>query len=68
MYHRTPDRAGLGARTPALTGPLSLVADFKLDGAVYGSPIVVDGRTFVATENDSVYSLTVRTARYGSAL
>jgi outer membrane protein assembly factor BamB len=56
MYHRTPNRAGLGARTPALTGPLSLVADFKLDGAVYGSPIVVDGRTFVATENDSVYS------------
>jgi outer membrane protein assembly factor BamB len=23
---------------------------------VYGSPIVVDGRTFVATENDSVYA------------
>ena len=56
MYHRTPDRGGLGARTPALTGSLSLVADVKLDGAVYGSPIVVDGRTLVATENDSVYA------------
>ena len=32
------------------------MADFKLDGAVYGLPIVVDGRTFVATENDSVYA------------
>src|SRR6476660_5126151 len=42
------------ARTPALTGSLSLVADVKLDGAVYGSPIVVDGPTLVATENDSV--------------
>jgi len=56
MYHRTPDRDGLGARTPALTGSLGLVADLKLDGAVYGSPIFVDDRTFVATENDSVYA------------
>src|SRR4029079_9082304 len=49
MYHRTPDRGGLGARTPALTGSLSLVADVELDGAVYGSPIAVHRPRLVCT-------------------
>jgi len=29
----------------------------KLDGAVYGEPLVYDGVIFVATENDTVYAL-----------
>ncbi len=32
-------------------------AKIKLDGEVYASPIVVGGRTIVATENDIVYGL-----------
>jgi outer membrane protein assembly factor BamB len=35
---------------------LHLVASVHLDGAVYGSPVVSGSRTFVATENDSVYA------------
>ena len=41
---------------PAAKGAPRLRASLKLDGQVYASPIVVDGRTVVATENDTVYA------------
>ncbi len=41
---------------PAVTGAPHVVAQLHLDGSVYASPVVVAGRTFVATENDSVYA------------
>jgi outer membrane protein assembly factor BamB len=35
---------------------LRVAVRLSLDGAVYASPVVAAGRTFVATENDSVYA------------
>ena len=33
----------------------------KLDGGLFGEPLVADGRVVVATENDTVYSLSAQT-------
>jgi outer membrane protein assembly factor BamB len=55
-YHNTPDRAGVAPGMPAISGTLKAVRSIKLDGAVYASPIVADGITVVATENDTVYA------------
>jgi outer membrane protein assembly factor BamB len=41
---------------PAASGALRRIASLKLDGAVYASPLVIGGRTIVATENDTVYA------------
>jgi outer membrane protein assembly factor BamB len=61
-YHRTPDRAGdAGATLPILTGGLSKLWTATLDGAVYAEPILVGSNAVVATENDSVYALSVAT-------
>jgi outer membrane protein assembly factor BamB len=35
----------------------------KLDGELYGEPLVADGRVYAATENDTVYALSARTGR-----
>jgi outer membrane protein assembly factor BamB len=55
-YHRTNDRAGHAPGVPQV-GNLSHAWAAKLDGAVYGEPLLVGGRVIAATENDSVYSL-----------
>lgn len=55
-YHRNRARSGYVAGLP-VARQLSVVARLTLDGAVYASPIVAEGRTFVATENDTVYAL-----------
>jgi outer membrane protein assembly factor BamB len=61
-YHRTNSRAGdAGAGAPWLTGTLRKQWSRTLDGAVYGQPILVGGNAIVATENNTVYSLNVRT-------
>lgn len=44
-----------GAAPMPAVGALHVIADRKLDGAVYASPIAVDGMIVAATENDSVY-------------
>jgi outer membrane protein assembly factor BamB len=49
-------RTGVAAGLPA-AGPLSLRWTARLDGAVYGQPLVVGGMVIAATENDSVYAL-----------
>src|SRR5689334_9404003 len=54
-YHRTFQRSGVAPSFPT-PRRLRLVANLHLDGAVYGSPIVSGGRTFVATENASIYA------------
>jgi outer membrane protein assembly factor BamB len=56
-YHGTPDRAGVARAMPAVRGTPAVRVAIRLDGAVYASPIVVGGRTIVATENDTVYAL-----------
>ncbi|MDA8298364.1 MAG: PQQ-binding-like beta-propeller repeat protein [Actinomycetota bacterium] len=48
---------------PALH-PLHLAWRFgRLDGAIYGEPLIFDRRVYVATENDTVDALSVRTGR-----
>ncbi len=55
-YHGSNYRAGFARSMPAVSGAMKVVHRLKLDGAVYGSPIVVGGVTVVATENDTVYA------------
>ncbi len=59
-YHRTNDRAG---RTAAVRGALHPAWAARLDGAVYGEPLLVNGTLIAATENDSVYGLNPRTGK-----
>lgn len=49
-------RAEVATGLPA-AGHLSVAWHTKLDGAVYGQPLVVGGHVIVATENDSFYAL-----------
>jgi polyvinyl alcohol dehydrogenase (cytochrome) len=59
-YANGPDRLGVASAQPALS-PIHLAWKAGLDGAaVYGQPIVDDGRIIVATENDDVYALNPR--------
>jgi len=55
-YHRTNDRGGAVSGVPA---PHRLTTGWsrRLDGAVYGQPLVVGSLVLVATENDTVYGL-----------
>jgi polyvinyl alcohol dehydrogenase (cytochrome) len=55
-YHRDNLRSGAGAGQPAAS-TLAQAWQAKLDGAVYGQPLVVGGRVLAATENDTVYAL-----------
>jgi outer membrane protein assembly factor BamB len=55
-YHGTPDRAGVSTTMPAVRGDLRVVANLKLNGAVYGSPVVVGGTIVAATEGSGVYA------------
>ena len=60
MYHGAPAHDGVSQAMPDVTGSLKVDKSLKLDGAVYASPIAVDGVIVVATENDSVYGLDTR--------
>jgi outer membrane protein assembly factor BamB len=53
-------RTGVAPGLPA-AGPLSLRWTARLDGAVYGQPLVVGDLVIAATENDSVYALSEST-------
>jgi outer membrane protein assembly factor BamB len=56
-YHADSNRSGVDNSEPSLT-PLRVAWSNQLDGAaVYGQPVVADGRVFVATEDDDVYAL-----------
>ena len=55
-YHRDNARSGDGPAQPVATR-LTPAWRAKLDGAVYGQPLVVRGRVLAATENDTVYAL-----------
>ena len=63
MYHGDASHSGLSRSMPDVTGPLRVIKSIKLDGAVYASPIAVDGVIVVATENDSVYGFDTRGKR-----
>jgi outer membrane protein assembly factor BamB len=55
-YHRDNARDGNAADLAPLS-TLAVSWTAALDGAVYGQPLVVGGRVFAATENDTVYAL-----------
>ncbi len=55
-YHGTPDRNGVSPDMPTVRGRLRIVADLKLNGAMYASPVVVGGRVIAATEGNRVYA------------
>ena len=59
-YHRDNARSGLGADRPAATR-LTPAWRARLDGAVYGQPLVVGARMLAATEHDTVYALNAAT-------
>ena len=61
VYHANAARTG-AADLPA-AGPLRTAWTRRLDGAVYGQPLVVGGLVIAATENDSVYGLDRGTGR-----
>jgi outer membrane protein assembly factor BamB len=55
-YHHDNQRSGAGPLQPAATA-LTAAWQAKLDGAVYGQPLVLGDRVLAATENDTVYAL-----------
>jgi outer membrane protein assembly factor BamB len=61
-YHRDNARTGYLA---GLADPTRLTRAWsaRLDGAVYGQPLVVGDRVLVATEADSLYALSLRTGQ-----
>jgi polyvinyl alcohol dehydrogenase (cytochrome) len=54
-YHRDNVRSGVAVVAPP--GQLSQAWSARLDGAVYGQPLVIGDRVIAATENDTVYAL-----------
>ena len=56
VYHLNAARTGSVSGLPG-AGPLGIAWTRKLDGAVYGQPLVIGGLVVAATENDSVYGL-----------
>jgi len=55
-YHKDNARDG-NATDLAPLSTLSIAWNAALDGNVYGQPLVVGGRIYAATENDTVYEL-----------
>ncbi len=60
-YHRSNDRVGSVSQPGRTPARLSRAWRARLDGAVYGQPLVIGTATVVATENNSVYALDVAT-------
>ena len=57
-YGGGPSRTSAdSAEGPLGSGPTEAWTSPRLDGAVYGEPLVFGGEVFVATENDTVYAL-----------
>jgi PQQ enzyme repeat. len=61
-YHRDNSRRGVAAHA-APRSALSVSWSAKLDGAVYGQPLVVGDRVYAATENNTVFALDPATGR-----
>ena len=61
VYHGDP--LGTGADTSGVTfnPPNPAWTSAHLDGQIYGEPLEATGRVFVATENDTIYTLAANT-------
>jgi outer membrane protein assembly factor BamB len=61
-FDQNAARTGIAPGLPA-AGKLSTAWTTKLDGAVYGQPLVVGGEVIAATENNSLYALDKTTGK-----
>ncbi|HEX9032347.1 MAG TPA: PQQ-binding-like beta-propeller repeat protein [Streptosporangiaceae bacterium] len=61
-HHANAARTGVARGLPA-AGDLAVGWSRRLDGAVYGQPLVIDGMVIAATEQDSVYGLGLTTGQ-----
>jgi polyvinyl alcohol dehydrogenase (cytochrome) len=61
-YHGNAQRTGAVAGLPA-AGPLFIHWSRRLDGAVYGQPLIIGGTVIAATESNRVYGLSRATGR-----
>ena len=61
-FGQNAQRTGIGPRLPT-AGKLTRSWTARLDGAVYGQPLVVGSDVIAATENDSVYALSRATGK-----
>jgi outer membrane protein assembly factor BamB len=61
-YGRNAARSGVAAGVAA-AGPLRVAWRARLDGAVYGQPLLIGKLVVAATENDSIYALDQSTGR-----
>ncbi len=59
-YHHDNARTGAAAGFPAPSS-VAVAWQSKLDGAVYGQPLVIGNRLLAATENDTIYGLDAAT-------
>ncbi|HEX9063824.1 MAG TPA: PQQ-binding-like beta-propeller repeat protein [Streptosporangiaceae bacterium] len=72
-YHANARRSGFVPGMPA-AGTLAIAWSRRLDGAVYGQPLVIGDTVIAATEHDTVYGLSLSTgairwsARVGTPL
>ena len=57
VYHGDPSGSGVDTSGVTFSPPATAWSSPTLDGQVYGEPLEWTGRVFVATENDTVYSL-----------
>jgi outer membrane protein assembly factor BamB len=60
-YHRTGTRQGFDPDSSQPVAPSTGWHSAALDGAIYGQPLVLGSRVFVATENNTVYALNATT-------
>lgn len=62
-YDRDVARTGNDPSSPRVSNPRPEWTSVDLDGSVYAQPLVIGSSVIAATENDTVYSLDVRSGR-----
>jgi outer membrane protein assembly factor BamB len=62
-YHGTAEATGVQAARTTLLPSRRAWTSSRLDGQLYGEPLVADGRVVAATENDTVYVMAARSGR-----
>jgi outer membrane protein assembly factor BamB len=62
-YHRDPSRSGFTQGVSPGSTAHPLWTSDRLDGDIYAEPLVVSGKTLVATEQNSVYALDFQTGK-----
>ena len=59
VYHGDPAGDGVDSSGVSFASPTVAWTSATLDGQLYGEPLELGGRVYVATENDTVYALSV---------